>query len=180
LFEEVIAAMKNMSEVDDIRDLVRKRKNEEERFKDSGPPPFIGEPPSEAPPENFFTKIYEKLMAIPVKSESEHNSEDIYGVPASPGNVTGTAKIIGSVTEGVEKLKPGDIMITKLTMPDWASLFSIISGLVTDTGGTLCHSAIVAREYGIPAVVGTGTATSMINDGQKIKIDGSKGTIRIV
>jgi acyl transferase domain-containing protein/thioesterase domain-containing protein/acyl carrier protein/phosphohistidine swiveling domain-containing protein/SAM-dependent methyltransferase len=180
LFEEVIAAMKNMSEVDDIRDLVRKRKNEEERFKASGPPPFIGEPPSKAPPENFFTKIYEKLMAIPVKSESEHNSEDIYGVPASPGNVTGTAKIIGSVTEGVEKLKPGDIMITKLTMPDWASLFSIISGLVTDTGGTLCHSAIVAREYGIPAVVGTGTATSMINDGQKIKIDGSKGTIRIV
>jgi pyruvate,water dikinase len=82
--------------------------------------------------------------------------------------------------EETKKLKPGDILVTETTIPSWTPLFATIAGVVTDTGGTLSHAAVIAREYGIPAVVGTVKATRMIQDGQTIEVNGDVGIVRII
>ncbi|MGN6359689.1 MAG: PEP-utilizing enzyme, partial [Thermomicrobiales bacterium] len=78
------------------------------------------------------------------------------------------------------RLRPGDILVAETTAPPWTPLFISAAAVVTDTGGILCHSAVVAREYRIPAVVGTGMATAIIPDGATIEVDGNAGTVRIV
>jgi len=76
-------------------------------------------------------------------------------------------------------LRPGDILVAATTGPSWTPLFATVAAVVTDTGGALSHGAIVAREYGIPAVVGTGIATAVIRDGQMLEVDGGAGVVRI-
>ena len=78
------------------------------------------------------------------------------------------------------KLKSGDVLVTETTTPPWTSLFATASAVVTDTGGVLSHCAVVAREYRIPAVVGTGEATKVLKDGQLLEVDGDAGVVRIV
>ncbi|WP_227712908.1 PEP-utilizing enzyme [Nanchangia anserum] len=94
----------------------------------------------------------------------------------SPGLVTASARIIIS-PDDFNRLQPGDILVCQYTDPTWTPLFGLAAGVVADTGGQLSHAAIVAREYGIPAVMGTRTATSRIADGQTITVDGTKGTV---
>jgi pyruvate,water dikinase len=77
------------------------------------------------------------------------------------------------------RLSPGEILVTYATAPPWTPLFAIAGGVVTDAGGPLAHCAVVAREYGIPAVVGTTNATSAIKDGMTISIDGTTGLVTI-
>ena len=103
----------------------------------------------------------------------------INGNPCSPGKATGTARIVMSLAEA-DKLKPGDVMIAPATMPAWTPLFASIAAVVTDAGGVLSHAAIVAREYNIPAVLGTGRATSEIKDGQQVEVDGDAGVVRVI
>jgi pyruvate,water dikinase len=76
-------------------------------------------------------------------------------------------------------MTPGDVLVARITTPAWTSLFAMASAVVTDVGGPLSHSSIVAREYGIPAVLGTGVATQRINSGQRISVDGDAGTVTI-
>ena len=76
-------------------------------------------------------------------------------------------------------LAPGDILVTRATDPGWTPVFSIIGGAVLEIGGTLSHGAIVAREYGLPAVVNVPQATQRIRDGQEITVDGTRGTVRL-
>jgi phosphohistidine swiveling domain-containing protein len=102
----------------------------------------------------------------------------IQGLAASAGTVTGTARVILSLDEA-SQLSPGDILVTYATAPPWTPLFAIAGGVVTDAGGPLAHCAVVAREYGIPAVVGTTKATSAIKDGMTISIDGTTGLVTI-
>lgn len=99
------------------------------------------------------------------------------GVPASPGLVKGTARILKDPSEA-SRLRKGDILVAPYTEPGWAPLFLLARALVMEVGGALCHGAIVAREYGIPAVVGAKGAISLIGDGQEITVDGSKGEVR--
>jgi phosphoenolpyruvate synthase/pyruvate phosphate dikinase len=103
----------------------------------------------------------------------------IKGIPASRGRVCGTAKVLTSLDQ-ISKFKKGDILVTIATSPDWTPLIFTASAVVTDMGGSLCHAAIVSREYGIPAVTGTKNATRIIKDGQKIEVDGEKGLIAII
>jgi pyruvate,water dikinase len=77
-------------------------------------------------------------------------------------------------------LNKGDILVTDTTAPPWTPLFATAGGIVTDTGGILSHCAVVAREYRIPAVVGTGGSTAIIKDGQLIEVDGDAGAVRII
>ena len=77
-------------------------------------------------------------------------------------------------------LKPGDVLVAETTAPPWTPLFATAAAIVTNTGGILSHCAVVAREYRIPAVVGTGIATQVIRDGQTVEVDGDKGIVRIV
>jgi pyruvate,water dikinase len=87
--------------------------------------------------------------------------------------------LIGSNSEA-RRDQPGDIIVPETTAPPWTPLFATAAAVVTDTGGVLSHCAVVAREYGIPAVVGTGFATQAIADGQTIEVDGDAGIVRIV
>lgn len=76
-------------------------------------------------------------------------------------------------------MKPGDILVANVTTPAWTPLFAMASGIVTDVGGPLSHSSIVARDYGVPAVLGTGVATQRIHSGQPITVDGDRGVVTL-
>ncbi len=91
----------------------------------------------------------------------------------------GRARLILSLNDA-NRLQPGDILVTTTTAPPWTPLFLTASGLVTDAGGLLSHGAVVAREYHLPAVVGTNRATSVIADGRLIEVDGDRGTVRLL
>ena len=93
--------------------------------------------------------------------------------------VEGTARIIKSVEE-MSRLKQGDILVCQITNPTWAPIFDKIAAAVSDIGGSMSHAAIVAREYGLPAVVGTGNGTTRIKDGQRIRVDGGRGIVTLL
>ena len=93
--------------------------------------------------------------------------------------MTGVARVVRSLQDA-ERLAPGEVLVAETTAPPWTPLFAVAAAVVTDTGGVLSHCAVVAREYGIPAVVGAGTATNVIADGDVVEVDGDAGTVRIV
>jgi phosphoenolpyruvate synthase/pyruvate phosphate dikinase len=101
------------------------------------------------------------------------------GIPASPGVAEGVVKVIRDAGE-FYKLRPGDVLVSPYTTPAWTPLFRIASAVVTDSGGPLSHAAITAREYGIPAVVGTGQATKLLSDGIRVRVDGYQGAVYII
>jgi pyruvate,water dikinase len=100
------------------------------------------------------------------------------GSPASPGSVSGPARVIRS-PQGAQ-LEPGEILVAPSTDPGWTPLFLTAGGLVMEMGGMMSHGAVVAREYGIPAVVGVAGATERIHTGQRLSVDGSAGTVAII
>jgi pyruvate,water dikinase len=100
------------------------------------------------------------------------------GVAASPGRVTATARVL-SGPEDFDQMQAGDVLVASITTPAWTPLFARAAAVVTDVGGPLSHGSIVAREYGIPAVLGTGAATILIHSGQLITVDGSTGIVTL-
>jgi len=114
-----------------------------------------------------------------LSADSGANSNEIKGFAASSGVVEGPARIVKSVEE-ISRLEKGDILVCQITNPTWAPIFQTIVAAVSDIGGSMSHAAIVAREYGLPAVVGTGNATSRIKDGQRIRVDGGRGIVTIL
>ena len=96
---------------------------------------------------------------------------ELKGFGASGGRVTGTARVLFG-PEDFAQMQPGDVLVAVTTTPAWTALFAMASAVVTDIGGPLSHSSIVAREYGIPAVMATGVATRRIHSGQVITVDG--------
>ena len=98
---------------------------------------------------------------------------------ANNGRVTGIARVIESFDE-IDRLQKDDILVTKFTDTGWTPKFAILSGIVTEYGGILCHAAIVSREYGIPAIVSCYDVMTKIKDGQKIMIDGTSGVVTIM
>ena len=103
----------------------------------------------------------------------------IKGRPVSPGVYTGTARIVGHPGD-CNRLEPGDVLVTASTSSAFNVVLPLLGAIVTDRGGQLSHAAIIAREYGIPAVVGTMKATSVIPDGARVTVDGTAGTVEIV
>ncbi len=103
---------------------------------------------------------------------------DLQGVAGSPGTVTGISRVIKGPEE-FHKLRKGEILIAPLTNPVWTPLFAVAGGIITEVGGILSHGAIVAREYGIPAVMSVSGATKQIQDGQTITVDGNKGIVYV-
>jgi pyruvate,water dikinase len=98
-------------------------------------------------------------------------------VAGSPGAYTGTARVCRSLSQAIDDLEEGEVMVCEMTLPPWVPLFSIAGAVVSDVGGVLSHSAIVAREYGVPAVVGSNIGTTVIKTGQTITVDGTKGVV---
>jgi len=101
------------------------------------------------------------------------------GMAAAPGAVEGIARVLRSPDQ-LHELKKGEILVTPVTAPSWAPVFGKIAAAVTDIGGMMSHAAIVCREYGLPAVTGTGNASSKIKTGQRIRVDGNTGTVTIL
>lgn len=158
----------------DFRPLIEQRKQEKARFAKVVPPPVFGPPPP--PSGDPVEEVLNRFFGQPVEPSSD--ASIITGIAAAPGVVTGPAKVVRSLDEA-SKLQKGDIMVCEMTLPPWTPLFSTIGGVVSDTGGILSHCAIVAREYRIPCVCGTGIGTVKIKDGQTVTVDGSKGIVRI-
>jgi pyruvate,water dikinase len=102
----------------------------------------------------------------------------IEGIPAAPGRYTGPARVVLGENE-FDKLRPGDVLVCPVTSPAWSPVFPTVAALVTDTGGILSHQAIIAREFGIPAVVATGNATELLLDDQLVTVDGDQGRVEI-
>ena len=102
----------------------------------------------------------------------------LVGIPVSGGTIEGRARVILDLAEA--DLDPGDILVTTYTDPSWAALFVAITGLVTEVGGQMTHGAVIAREYGLPAVVGVEHATQLIRDGQRIRVHGTDGYVEIL
>ncbi len=125
-----------------------------------------------------------RIFGIPIsaflpKDLEEHEDDQEYeGIGVSVGKVTGRARVILS-PEDFGTMKKGEILVTSMTTPAWTPLFSLAAGIVTDVGGPLSHSSIVAREYGIPAVLGTGGLSKIIRTGQTITVDADKGLVII-
>ncbi len=153
------------------------RKSEMDHFRTIQTPPVLGTPPAGPPPDDPVIRAWFKLFGTPPQPSTA--SDVLHGSACSPGKVRGIAKVVLSLAEA-DKLQPGDILVAPSTMPAWTPFFASIAAVVTDAGGILCHTAIVAREYKIPAVVGTVTATSVFQDGQILEVDGDAGVVRIV
>jgi pyruvate,water dikinase len=110
---------------------------------------------------------------------SEGDPNELKGFAACSGVVEGTARVVKSVAE-IGRIQQGDILVCQVTNPTWSPIFQRIGAAVSDIGGSMSHMAIVAREYGLPAVVGTGSATTRIKDGQRIRVDGGRGIVTIL
>jgi phosphoenolpyruvate synthase/pyruvate phosphate dikinase len=105
-------------------------------------------------------------------------AEAIVGLPVSSGVIEGRARVILNMEDA--DLEDGDILVTSFTDPSWTPLFVSIKGLVTEVGGLMTHGAVIAREYGLPAVVGVDNATKLIKDGQRIRVHGTEGYVEIL
>jgi rifampicin phosphotransferase len=132
--------------------------------------------PPQLLPEDSWFMVLQGLM--PAASE-EQDGDTIRGVGASQGRVTAPANVLRG-SEDFGRMRPGDVLVAGITTPAWTPLFAVASAVVTDVGGPLSHSSIVAREYGIPAVLGTGVATRRIRTGQTIQVDGDAGTVTLL
>ena len=143
------------------------------------PQPALNEPPDVV--TEPFTIMLWGITTDRISSwlNGATNSGLLTGMAASPGAVEGLARVIRSADE-LDQIKDGEILVTPVTAPSWAPVFSKISATVTDIGGMMSHAAIVCREYGLPAVTATGSASSIIKTGQKLRVDGSKGEVTIL
>jgi len=161
----------------DRRLLVRSRQAEIEHFRSVTPPPALGTMPAGPPPDTPLGRAIDKYFGVPVMPGPD--PQTLRGHPASAGTVRGPARVVRSLSEA-DRVRVGDILVAVATMPAWTPLFATVAAVVTDVGGITSHCAVVAREYGIPTVVGTTVATSVIRDGQLLEVDGQAGTVRIL
>ena len=169
-FDELQEALRDGKS--DLHMLVAQRRAEEEVNSNLTPPPALGTPPPVQEDNPMMTKFFGG------PPETNADPRIINGNGASAGTITGTARVILTLDHG-ERLQNGEILVCPATMPPWTPLFQIAAGVVTDHGGILSHTAIVAREYRIPAVVGTKVGTALIQDGQTITVDGDEGTVKL-
>jgi rifampicin phosphotransferase len=139
----------------------------------SRPPALVAGAPKRAGPPH---PVFEKFYGAPGSVRFEGGR--LTGFGASPGRASGTARIVLDPGD-FSRVRAGDVLVCATTTPSWTPVFASIAGLVTDTGGILCHAAVVAREYGLPAVVGTEEATARIADGARVEVDGDSGEVWI-
>jgi pyruvate,water dikinase len=159
-----------------LRSYVKSRKEEWESYFKIEPKLWYGD-------FSKFPQVARKdpimtVMAAPPKVKSELKA-DLYAASTSPGVVEGIARVILRERD-LDQLQPGEILVTVATAVPWTPAFSIIGGVVTNAGGGLSHAVLVAREYGIPAAIGTREATQKIKTGDKIRVDGDEGAVYIL
>jgi pyruvate,water dikinase len=162
---------------------IDRRKEIMEKFKNWDAPPALG-PAPEVVTDPFLTAFWgittERINSwLDASSAQTEGIQQLKGAPASGGDKVGIARVCRNIDD-ISSLQPGEILVASTTSPTWSGVFQMISGCVTDIGGIFCHAAIVAREYGMPAVVGTGYATKVIKTGDKVRVDGYNGIAYIL
>ena len=162
---EIYGFVENNVQVTELQALAKLRKGEFYKIQHTSCPPFLkGNSP--------YTPISER--------EIINGHVVLQGIPVSPGRKIGHARIIVS-SENLEQdsqlIEQGDILVTKCTDPAWTPILPKLGGLVMETGGSLSHGSVIAREYGIPAVVGITNATNNIKQGELLEVDGSNGIV---
>ncbi|HWF50218.1 MAG TPA: PEP-utilizing enzyme [Solirubrobacteraceae bacterium] len=160
----------------DARDVVSDRRDEHEEAFERRPPAWLGTATKEA-----IEFPYGGLWGFPDRfyAGEPATTGEIKGLPASPGVVEGPARYVASVEE-FDQVQKGEILICQMTNPAWVVLFTKIKGLVTEAGGATSHPAVVAREFGIPAVVGTGNAGERITTGDRVRVNGATGVVEVL
>ena len=159
--------------------IVARRKEILKKLGEWTPPPAIG-----VTPEAVTDPMTIMLWGVTTERVQEWARQQdggsvLNGAAASPGVTEGLARVVRSVDQ-ISDVRDGEILVCGSTSPAWAPIFSKIKATVTDVGGVMSHAAIVAREYGLPAVVGTGRATAAIRTGQTIRVDGTEGTVTLL
>lgn len=190
MFLDIDEAKSGLADHADRRDLVRLRKGQRAwAAANPGPPSYgkVSRPPASLdflprdarlPMESMLWSL-QSIEAVEASKMTQSDPDLITGTPASTGSYTGPVRVIRGEAE-FGKLQAGDVLVCPTTSPVWSVLFATIGALVTDTGGILSHPAIIAREYRIPAVVATGNATELLEDGQVVTVDGSAGIVKVV
>lgn len=163
---------------------VERRRREHAWVRAHPGPPLYGDPPPPPPPKHelpeearYLNTAFDWLMGLEYgPPAAAGNGNELGGLAGSPGRTTGTARVVHD-PEALHRVTPGDVLVCRLTTPAWTVAFSRVSAVVTDAGSPLSHAAIVAREHGIPAVVGTQRATQEIDDGATVTVDGAAGSV---
>lgn len=171
-------------EAHDVRYIVDRRSKEWEEWHKIDAPPVLTSRNSvqEAWEKDLAAlrqPIMEKIVSAPPPAMKPELKADLYGVPASSGIVEGTARVV-MTAEQLADVRAGDILVAPYTVSSWTPIFALVSGAVTDGGGPLSHTAIISREYNMPAVVNTSEGTKKIKTGQKIRVDGNEGVVYIL
>jgi rifampicin phosphotransferase len=157
-------------QTDGLAGTAARRKEEFAYWKTVTPPRYVGKVPAA------------KARSMERASEASASREpvdELRGLGASAGVVTGVARIVMSLNES-DRVRPGDVLVTPVTQPAWTPLFGVVAAVVTEVGGRLGHTAIAAREYAIPAVVAVPNATRLLRDGQLLQVDGAAGIVRVI
>jgi phosphohistidine swiveling domain-containing protein len=153
-----------------------------ERWRERGPslPTMLGTIPDTVP-DPIMIEVFglSGHFLETLRGGAADSGAEIRGFPAAKGVAEGVARVITTVTD-LHTVQPGEILVCGGTTTEWTPAFGIIAACVCDTGGSLTHAAIVSREYGIPCVVGTAVATTMIKTGDRVRVDGRAGTVRVL
>ena len=162
------------------RPIVETRRRIYDALKAWEPEPALGPPPAEVnePFTVMLWGITTSTVGEWLKADDE-GGKVLRGTGGAPGVVEGPVRVVTHVGE-LGSVEPGDVLVCPATSPSWAPVFSRIAATVSDVGGTMSHTAIVCREYGMPAVVGTGNAVSTLRTGQRVRVDGGTGTVTLL
>jgi phosphoenolpyruvate synthase/pyruvate phosphate dikinase len=153
----------------------------------SDAPPFLNAmPPQPPPPEWFPVPARRTAAAINIflfslfgVPETPNSDTVLTGLAVNTGIYEGPARLVES-SEDFGRIRQGDVLVTRMTSPYFNVVLPMLGAIVTDRGGQLCHAAIVAREYGIPGIVGTRDATRTIHDGDRVRVDGTTGEVHVL
>ena len=167
--DRAVTALKSGATLESLCPLVDQHKASWQKARRATPPPML-------PPRKKYLGFNTSVWLA--ESEGSQAGDTLKGVPASPGQVTASARVLHGPEE-FDQMRPGEVLVAGTTTPAWTPLFAMASAVVTDIGGPLSHGSIVAREYGIPAVMGTGVATRRIQSGQTITVDGGAGIVTL-
>ena len=159
----LVTLMRGQSKVD-IKEIIAARQTEYKKWQSITPP-------------NLIIGKFDPDRYVP--EEVNADVQQLKGLAVSPGVVSGKARVILRADNN-EQVQAGEILVAPFTDPGWTPYFIPAAGIVMDQGGLLSHGAIIAREYGIPAVVNVGNATKIIKTGQTIQVDGDRGVVRIL
>ena len=164
------------AEAIEARALVARRRAERDAAKQVHPRDWVG---TVTPSQLAFPYLVNWGYPERFHRQASDDASRIEGIAGSPGTIEGTARVV-MTTDEFDQVRDGDILVCQMTNPAWVVLFTKIAGLVTDTGGTTSHPAVLSREFGIPAVIGTSNATKRIKTGDRIRVDGSHGVVEFL